>query len=350
MNSLHPTIKFTFECSECEIPFLDTLVRINPTTRRAYTTLYTKPTDTHSYLHYTSAHNRSCMTKGPFGQFLRLRRICTLDIDYTFESKRLINYYKIRGYPVKHLLKHANRAKSFSQKDLLDVKEVIDKPRRDIMVTRFNPSNPDLIKILKRHWNILQFSDDCRNTFIDTPMIGFRKQPNLSQILCRAVINYPPPTISKTRYQFKPCFRLGKCKMCPLIHKSTFFCTNLKKEITHLKLPPPRLITCEIPNVIYAITCKICSKQYIGETKRPLRKRMYEHRYSVSIKDKTKTTPVSRHFSKTGHSIHHMIFHLIEACDLSHNMGDPDSFRKRRELFWIWKLQTISPLGINQMI
>ena len=80
MNAFHPTIKFTFEYSPIEIAFLDTLVRIDPVTRKMYTTLYTKPTDTHSYLHYTSAHFKACKTKGPYGQFLRLRRICTKDI------------------------------------------------------------------------------------------------------------------------------------------------------------------------------------------------------------------------------------------------------------------------------
>ena len=89
LNSLHSSIKFTSESSTTEIAFLDTLVKIDEETKKPYTTLYTKPTDTHSYLHYTSAHQRSCTQKGPYGQFLRLRRICQKNDDFIEESEKM---------------------------------------------------------------------------------------------------------------------------------------------------------------------------------------------------------------------------------------------------------------------
>jgi hypothetical protein len=105
MISQHPTIKFTFEQSNIEIPFLDTLVRIDPT-RRLYTTLYSKPTDTQSYVYCTSAHSHSTLNKSPFGQFLRIRRICTMDYDFDVESNNMIRQYIRRGYPRKLLVKY----------------------------------------------------------------------------------------------------------------------------------------------------------------------------------------------------------------------------------------------------
>ena len=77
MKSLHNTIKFTLEYSATSINFLDTSTKVDKTTGKIYTTLYQKATDTHSYLHYSSAHPTHCKTKGPYGQFLRLRKICT---------------------------------------------------------------------------------------------------------------------------------------------------------------------------------------------------------------------------------------------------------------------------------
>ena len=62
LNSIHPTIKFTHESSLTHINFLDTTVKINQD-RELYTTLYEKPTDTHLYLHYTSAHHAPSKTK-----------------------------------------------------------------------------------------------------------------------------------------------------------------------------------------------------------------------------------------------------------------------------------------------
>ena len=91
--------------------------------REIYTTLYEKPTDTHLYLHYTSSHHAPSKTKGPYGQFLRLRRICTYDIDFEQNSEKLIQYYLKRGYPEKSLRKHYTRSSKYKQDDLLDVIE-----------------------------------------------------------------------------------------------------------------------------------------------------------------------------------------------------------------------------------
>jgi hypothetical protein len=40
--------------------------------------------------------------------------------------------------------------------------------------------------------------------------------------------------------------------------------------------PREKWISCELKNVIYCITCKKCQAQYIGETGRPIRQRIYE--------------------------------------------------------------------------
>ena len=98
LNSLHSTIKFTHEFSYTQIDFLDTTVKFGAN-RTLITTLYNKPTDTHLYLEYSSAHPESIHTKGPYGQYLRLRRICSLDTDFELNAKKLTGYYLKRGYP-----------------------------------------------------------------------------------------------------------------------------------------------------------------------------------------------------------------------------------------------------------
>jgi hypothetical protein len=103
MDAQHDTFKFTFETSQIEIPFLDTLVRIDPVTRRKYTNLYSKPTDTHSCVYFTSSHNKSTLTKPPYGQFLRFY---TMDYDFDTECFNIIRLYLRRGYTKNILLKH----------------------------------------------------------------------------------------------------------------------------------------------------------------------------------------------------------------------------------------------------
>ena len=49
-NNIHQNIKFTHERSKATLPCLDVLVQIAQ--NKIFTTLHTKPTDSHSYLHY----------------------------------------------------------------------------------------------------------------------------------------------------------------------------------------------------------------------------------------------------------------------------------------------------------
>ena len=52
--------------------------------------------------------------------------------------------------------------------------------------------------------------------------------------------------------------------------------------------------TCETSNCIYLVTCGICNKQYIGKTKRSMRKRHWDHRSDI----KNDENGLGTHFSK----------------------------------------------------
>ena len=75
------------------------------------------------YKYITPWPTHSVTTNGPYGQFLRLRRICTLDSDYQIHGQSLIKFYQDRGYPQKPLQAHYKRAARFTQDDLLDTKK-----------------------------------------------------------------------------------------------------------------------------------------------------------------------------------------------------------------------------------
>ena len=74
LNSCTTNIKFTMEVSEESVNFLDTTVKLMD--GQIVTDLYTKPTDSHNYLWYSSAHPRHCKDSIPYSPFLRIRRIC----------------------------------------------------------------------------------------------------------------------------------------------------------------------------------------------------------------------------------------------------------------------------------
>ena len=67
VNSFHPALKYTWEISDTSLSFLDIKVSVESTT------------DSRSYLLYSSSHPshvKNC-------QFLRLRRLCSDDSDFS---------------------------------------------------------------------------------------------------------------------------------------------------------------------------------------------------------------------------------------------------------------------------
>ena len=75
LKLMHPTIKFIFSSSQSKVHFLDALLTLQ--NNRLETELYTKPTDTHSYLLPSSSHPRQTITSRPYSQAIGVRRLCS---------------------------------------------------------------------------------------------------------------------------------------------------------------------------------------------------------------------------------------------------------------------------------
>ena len=73
LNSFHPNLKFTSECSQQEINFLDVTVQLS--NNKFVTDLYCKPTDCHQYLHYNSCHPEHMKKSSVYSQGLRIKEI-----------------------------------------------------------------------------------------------------------------------------------------------------------------------------------------------------------------------------------------------------------------------------------
>ena len=75
VNSFHPALKYTWEISDTSLAFLDIKVSIEG--NGLCTSVHYKPTDSHSYLLYSSSHPSHVKNSIPYSQFLRLRRLCS---------------------------------------------------------------------------------------------------------------------------------------------------------------------------------------------------------------------------------------------------------------------------------
>ena len=84
---------------------------------------------------------------------------------------------------------------------------------------------------------------------------------------------------------------------------------TLKSILTRSALEPPacsnqrRCMACQVglqgrctmKNVIYRLDCILCTKSYVGETKRPIRERLLEHRRAALNRDMQ--SPWGAHYS-----------------------------------------------------
>ena len=119
LNNFHNTIKFTFNFSKERIDFLDTTIYINKSHKRLCSTIYRKPTDRYSLLHYNSYHPPHTKTSIIHSQAIRYRTIITNNKNLKSQLRELKKVLNHRGYPSNIINTEFNKIKHTTQKQLL---------------------------------------------------------------------------------------------------------------------------------------------------------------------------------------------------------------------------------------
>ena len=343
MNSYHDTIKFTMEFSKEKIVFLDTIVKKARFTNKLLVELYTKPTDTHNYLHFNSFHPGHTKRGGPYGQFLRVRRNCTLESDYNKHSLFLKSKYMERGYPEPLLENSRLKALRTNRTQLLNPlrNQTENKKKAENvlpLILTFHPSNSQVREIIMKNWGVLKFSDLCQEALPEIPLFATRKNRNLKDELIKSRLE---PLRPKVTHNPKAHCKFFNCSVCVNLRKMKSFMSEETKK--SYKAPDAQCFT---PNLIYLLTCNICRKQYVGETKRPFVVRLKEHLADIRLKrDKPVAIHVNSHNAKT-RTIIPQIIEIIKRDPV-----DPETtaLRKKREIHWIYRLKTLLPHGLNSL-
>ena len=157
-----------------------------------------------------------------------------------------------------------------------------------------------------------QYLSEC---FESPPIIAFKKQMNLREHLLRAKV--PPPVRPHEKRNVRGVFKCGKqCTACPYIKEGRTI-TNKQKTWRIEKN-----LNCESSNIVYLIECKKdrCKRtneyRYIGESKRPLKYRLADHRGYILNKNVNQAT--GAHFSLPGHSLGDLSVKIIEQVRKTH--------------------------------
>ena len=219
MNSFHNTIKFTFSWSSQEVNFLD----VNVVLRNGIvsTDLYSKPTDKHQYLFHTSCHPNSCKKGIPFGQALRIRRICSTNAFFEKRARELCNYLVERGYKKDHVEREIDRARRIPRADTLRDKQPANNSRIPFVVT-FHPALPNIGEILHRLHPVLNSSRRCQSAIKQVPMVAFRRPKSLKDILVHSEMATP--------VNDKGCCKCGdrRCRVCDFLVE----CNDFRSTVT----------------------------------------------------------------------------------------------------------------------
>ena len=338
------SIKFTSEISDTQVPFLDTLVIKSGNT--LYTDLYTKPTDVNNFLHFDSAHPPHCKKGIPFGQFLRLRRICSRQQDFDKHGLIKASHFLARGSPPKLIVQSFLRARNLDPKELTSSHARPNSDKPHILVTTFHPTFHDLRKIVRSNWEILSYSSKTRELFDDRLVIALRKPPNLRNSLIRARTDFHIDTSEKhhaatSGRTYNVCDN-DQCRYCTRINTSG----RITSSVTKRQYPAKHNVSCQSTNLIYCLTCKRCKTQYVGQTKHRLMDRFQDHFYKISKAHLH--TDMGHHFNTMDHQdFNTMEIHIVDFIHCTPESPRAQRLRNMIEKNWIYRLKSMIPLGLN---
>ena len=350
LNNCLPSIKFEMDQSTSHIHFLDVTVSIDDQ-HSIQTDLYTKPTDSHNYLNYKSAHPRHCRDGIPYSQFLRLKRICSTEATFTHQCREMSKNFIRADYPPGVIREAFARVYNLDRLTLLNqiplVEEDDEAKDKTFLITTFHPNFRECDKIVGENWDLLDKSSSTRPLLKLDLIKGNRRAKNLRDILVRARLPKPKKitaTSSRGKHPASaPCTK-AYCQYCRMINKSG----RIKSRVTHKEYNTRSKVSCRSNNIVYCLCCTICGRHYVGQTKRPLVERLREH--IRNINQETQIHIVGRHFNEPDHTG----TQALEVQVLNFAKGHPDSktslqMRLELESTWIKRLRSFVPAGLNLM-
>ena len=333
--------------SKTSISFLDTCVYIDEN-RRLQTTLHIKPTDTHNYLHYKSAHPRHPKNSLPHSQGHRLRRICSGNKDLTNNCIKMEENFIRPGYYKEHLQQQIGKAISTPRDSTLR-KTKKDSSKRIPLITTFNSTIPQVGKILRERWDILNIKPKFRELFSEPRIIAFRRCKNLRDIIgSNTITNNRVSRKQATKTQVK------FCSPCNTVR--SLCCINMARSNSFTSINTGRTFmifhqsNCKSKNVIYLHECTRCRTQYVGKSELPFHYRINLYRSRIKTIHNDKLLPVEKHFKEYNHNFDKdATFTIIERIkmEITENVT---KLLETREDNWIIRLQTLSPFGLNNKL
>ncbi|XP_072010910.1 uncharacterized protein [Engystomops pustulosus] len=331
--------------TENSVDFLD--LKINIRNNHIHTDLYRKDTATNCLLHYNSFHPQHLRNSILIGQFVQVRRNCTMDEDFRRNALELTECFKNRGYPKRIISRAYQRAAQSRREDHLRPR-VKPMEFKGGIVTTYNNQWGAVKKILDNNWNILMAETRLKTHIAQRPRLIAKRATNLKDNLMRSHFQRTKTSLN-CGTRITGSYACGECMICPLMRPTKQVTNPKSNKIFTLH----NYINCKSQNVIYGLICP-CEKIYVGQTTQQLRKRVQQH--LSSIRNATKHFGKGKTLSTV--ATHFRQFHMgqtngiriigIDKVQMNIRGGDTTQELLRREARWIYNLGCAAPIGINE--
>lgn len=338
LNLMNPSIKFTLSTSTTSISFLDTEVVLSE--GRLLSKLYVKPTDKNTLLRYESAHPRRMVNSLPHSQLLRVKKIVSVPTVLEETLKGMGDKFIQRGYPKSLVQNQISKVQLMGREEVAHGK-TSSKLDRIPFISTYGEFGSKIAGVINKHWPIMTNTFPSIPEFQTRPLMSYRRPQNLKDRLVKTCLPSNKQSTQRTLSKVKPGnYPCRNCISCSLMFKGDSFTHPLTKEVFKIR----HFMTCSTDWVVYIIWCP-CQLLYVGETKCEFKVRLNNHRYT--IRKQRADLPVSKHFLDAGHSEKDLKFMLLEHIPLPPRGGDRLAILMKRELWWIFRLNTLKPHGLN---
>ncbi len=343
LNSIHDTIKFTYECSKTTVDFLDiTIYKGNRFELQQMLDFkpFFKKTNKFQYLEYSSSHPKQTFKSLIKGELTRLLRACSDEISYEEVNIKLYKAFRDRGYPAWLINKVQLTVPYTNRPNTLVQNTTKNKQYETFLSIDYTP---DLdIKEIKSILKPLPHEEE----HVPKPCLSLRKTKNLKQFIVRAKLNNcsdPPksndnvciPITQHLQGNSAGCATPG-CKCCIAMSRKTRVISSHNNK----SFSTPKHTNCRTQNIIYLLECIKCTKgnQYIGQTQRCMNARLAGHRAASRIKI---NLPIYKHFkTKPNHD-------FVKDIKITILEKTTTNSLTTRESYWISTLDTVYPKGLN---
>ena len=119
-----------------------------------------------------------------------------ISTNHFFDQRRkeLVNYLMKRGYSRRFLQRAINRVRAIPHHETLKQQEHTNSTTdRTPFVITFNPALYKVSSVLKKHQNILQFSPNCKDTFLVPLVIAYRHHASRRDLLVHSTLHNSSP-------------------------------------------------------------------------------------------------------------------------------------------------------------